>query len=378
MKSITLLHLTLLSIIAITAAAIANNDPTAKAQNTKTNLQIINASKEKAEIYSLDEEGNEILNSKIPSGKIKVISTSLGEKHVILGRESNTRMTVESTLTHQAARYAPEEKNNTPDFYTQRIKANGFPIVASANVNPYALKEAAYILDSMLQKRDDIRKIMIKSGARLCIIAHNEYTTDLPDFAHFARFPRYHIGVSSKDYWDVRARGTGGSTTDPYCSCGEENLLNYPGDPYQKENILIHEFAHSIHLRGLMNLDPTFDTRLKKTYNDAMAAGLWKGKYAATNHHEYFAEGVQSWFGNNRENDSSHNHVNTRAELLKYDPGLAAICREVFKDTDFTYTKPITRLTGHMQGYDPSKAPEFQWPERLIKIKNKIGLSSRK
>lgn len=378
MKSITLLHLTLLSIIAITAAAIANNEPTDKAQNTKTNLQIINASKEKAEIYSLDKEGNEILNSKIPSGKIKVLSTSLGDKHVILGQESKTRITVESTLPHQATRYAPEEKNNTPDFYTQRIKANGFPIVASANVDPYALKEAAYILDSMLQKRDDIRKIMIKSGARLCIIAHNEYTTDLPDFAHFASFPRYHIGVSSKDYWDVRARGTGGSDKDPYCSCGEENLLNYPGDPYEKENILIHEFAHSIHLRGLMNLDPTFDTRLKRTYNDAMAAGLWKGKYAATNHHEYFAEGVQSWFGNNRENDSSHNHVNTRAELLKYDPGLAAICREVFKDTVFTYTKPITRLTGHMQGYDPSKAPEFQWPERLIKIKNKIGLSSRK
>ena len=33
----------------------------------------------------------------------------------------------------------------------------------------------------------------------------------------------------------------GGSLTDPFCSCAEENLLAYAGDPYAKENILIHE-----------------------------------------------------------------------------------------------------------------------------------------
>jgi hypothetical protein len=96
-----------------------------------------------------------------------------------------------------------------------------------------------------------------------------------------------------------------------------------------------------------------------------MKAGLWKTKYAATNHHEYFAEGVQSWFDNNRENDHDHNHVNTRAELIEYDPGLAAMCREVFGDTELKYTKPATRLTGHMTGYDPAAAPTFHWPDRL-------------
>ncbi len=34
-----------------------------------------------------------------------------------------------------------------------------------------------------------------------------------------------------------------------------------------------------------------------------MAAGLRKDKYSSTNSREYFAEGVQSWFNNNREND---------------------------------------------------------------------------
>ena len=97
-----------------------------------------------------------------------------------------------------------------------------------------------------------------------------------------------------------------------------------------------------------------------------MKAGLWKGKYAAVNHHEYFAEGVQSWFDDNRENDHDHNHVNTRAlNCSNTIPGLAAICREVFGDTESKYTKPATRLTGHLAGYDPAKAPTFVWPERL-------------
>jgi len=109
-----------------------------------------------------------------------------------------------------------------------------------------------------------------------------------------------------------------------------------------------------------------------------MKAGLWKGKYASVNHHEYFAEGVQSWFDNNREDDHDHNHVNTRVELLAYDQGLAALCREVFGDTELKYTKPTTRVTGHLAGYDPAKAPKFLWPERLKKAKAAIREAAQK
>ena len=222
----------------------------------------------------------------------------------------------------------------------------------------------------MLAKRPDVRAAMIQSGARLSILAWNEFTCDQPEWQWMAAKPVPDFpGVSARDYRDARARGMGGSTTDPFCSCAEENLLAYVGDPYAKENILIHEFAHNMHLRGLSNVDPTFDSRVKASYDAAMKAGLWKGKYASVNHYEYFAEGVQSWFDDNRENDHDHNHVNTRAELLEYDPGLAAMCREVFGDTELKYTKPTTRLTGHMAGYDPAKAPAFVWPDRLAKLK---------
>jgi hypothetical protein len=274
---------------------------------------------------------------------------------------------------------APPAELKAPDFYKKHISAGGYPIVASDKVNDYALREAAYLVDLMLAKRPDVKEAMIASGSRLCIMAYNEYTTDLPEFAHLGAVPmRGFKEVSGKEYWDTRARGLGGSEHDPLCSCGEENLLCFAGDPYSTENILIHEFAHNIHLRGVVRVDKTFDGRLKESYRKAMDAGLWKGKYAASNHHEYFAEGVQSWFDNNRENDHDHNHVNTRAELLEYDPGLAAMCREVFGDTELKYTKPVTRLTSHMAGYDPAKAPAFAWPERLKKANDLIRGSARK
>lgn len=263
---------------------------------------------------------------------------------------------------------APPEDLKLDAVYTKHISASGYPIVATEKVNDYALKEAAYLVNMMLAKRPDVREAMIGSGSRLIVMAHNEFTTDVPE----------HSKLKPKDFWDARARGLGGSQTDPVCSCGEENLLCYPGDPYSTENILIHEFAHNIHLRGMVRVDPTFDDRVKKAYDDAMKAGLWKGKYASTNHHEYFAEGVQSWFDNNRENDHDHNHVNTRAELVEYDPALAALCQEVFGETELKYTKPATRLKDHLSGYDPAAAPMFVWPERLNKAKEEIRATAKR
>ena len=274
-----------------------------------------------------------------------------------------------------AGRRPPPADLNVPAFYTQYISADGYPIVASSKVNSYALREAAYLVRLMLAKRPDVRDAMIKSGSRMSILAWDEFTTDQPEWKWLgnpANDGREVHGVTAKDFWDARARGLGGSETDPYCSCGEENLLAYAGDPYAAESILIHEFAHNIHLRGLINIDPSFDALLKATYAKAMAAGLWKGKYASVNHYEYFAEGVQSWFDNNRENDHDHNHVNTREELIAYDSGLADLCRECFGDTELRYTKPTTRLTGHLQGYDPATAPKFVWPERVRTAQEKI------
>jgi len=272
-----------------------------------------------------------------------------------------------SNAADDGAITTPPASMNLPAFYKKYLSAKGYPIIASEKVSDYALKEAAYLVNMMLAKRPDVRRAMVESGSRLVVMAHDEYTTDVPEYSEF----------KPKAFWDVRARGFGGSQTDPLCSCAEENVLAYPGDPYSTECILIHEFAHNIHLRGLVRVDSTFDKRLKAAYDRAVARGLWAGKYAGTNHHEYWAEGVQSWFNNNREPDHDHNHVNTRKELREYDPTLAKLCEEVFGDTELVYTKPTTRLTGHLAGYNPSKAPTFSFPPGAEKIKAEIREKAR-
>src|SRR5262249_37832515 len=103
--------------------------------------------------------------------------------------------------------------------YKKNISAEGDPVTPSEKGNRYALKEAAYLVNMLLAKRPDVRAAMIKSGSRLIVMAHDEFTTDVPEHAH----------LKPKTYWDARARGLGGSQHDPVCSCGEENLLCYPG-----------------------------------------------------------------------------------------------------------------------------------------------------
>ncbi|MFK5921992.1 MAG: sulfatase-like hydrolase/transferase [Verrucomicrobiota bacterium] len=273
---------------------------------------------------------------------------------------------------NNAARYpitAPPAELKLDPFYQKYLNFNGFPILSSEKVSDYAIREAAYLLQMMLAQRPDVLDAMAASGARLTVMAHNEFTTDVPEHARMGK----QKGGESSDWWDRRARGLGGSETDPVASCGEENLLCFPGDPYSQENILIHEFAHMMHLRGLKRIDPTFDSRLEKSWTDAMAAGLWKDKYPSTNSREYFAEGVQSWFNNNRENDYEHNHINTRKELIEYDPQLAAILKEVFGDTQLIYIRPPERKKqAHLEGYDYSKSPRFEWPERLKNLGQSI------
>ena len=336
-------------------------------------LQILNGSTQAVDVFWLKSDTERVSNGTVAPGENTVITTTLGHRFAVVGREDKAERIVTSEVPVQAMRFDPPDAEGIPAFYTQRVRAGGFPIVASAKVKPYALKEAAYLVDLMLARRPDVRAAMVKSGARLCILAWNEFTCDQPEWLWLAKDPIPGFpGISARDFRDARARGMGGSETDPFCSCGEENLLGYPGDPYSTENILIHELAHNIHLRGMANVDATFDSRVKAAYAAAMKAGLWKGKYASVNHHEYFAEGVQSWFDDNRENDHDHNHVNTRAELLEYDSGLAALCREVFGDTVLKYTKPATRLRDHLEGYDPATAPKFTWPERLAKARAEI------
>jgi cyclophilin family peptidyl-prolyl cis-trans isomerase len=250
-------------------------------------------------------------------------------------------------------------------FYQKYLTAGPLPIVSSTNTTDYALREAQFIVRQLLGGRPDILAALAERRARVAVMAYNEYTTDLPE----------QHDMKPKAYWDSRARGLGGQV----CSCAEENLLCFPGDPYSTENIFIHEFAHVIHGEAMAKLDPTFDVRLTAAYTNAMARGLWKGTYAAVNVAEYWAESVQDWFDNNRRNDALHNNISTRIELQEYDPPVAKLCREVFGDNPWRYKKPLDRDAAgcaHLAGYSFSKSPTFRWREVPLIDKPQVRLET--
>ncbi len=211
-------------------------------------------------------------------------------------------------------------------FYRKYIEVDGLPILSSEKVSDAGLREAAFLIRNMLAKRPDVIKEMARKGVRVVVMAPTELTTDIPEQRN----------MTPKDYWDKRARGLGGKLT----SCGEENLLNLRDDRYPRENILIHEFGHAIHTYGLASLDRKFDVRLREVYKAAMAKELWKDTYAATNHSEYWAEGVQSYFDcNNPPNKGVHNDINTREKLAKYDPGLFELVDDAFAKNEWRYVR---------------------------------------
>ena len=245
------------------------------------------------------------------------------------------------------------------EFYQKHIDVGGLPIVGSKQVSDAAILEAAWIVKKMIGHRPDLLKAMADNNTRLAVMAYNEFTTDVPEHRH----------LRSRVFWDRRARGLGATPSAPAVSCAEENLLCHPNDPYSTENICIHEFAHAIHGMGMTTIDPTFEKRLTEAYKTAIKAGLWKNTYASGNRQEYWAEAVQSWFDDNRENDALHNHVNTRAELRKYDPALARLCEQVFGDRTWRYKKPQLRdpaERAHLANVDFEKLPKFQWRKEAI------------
>ena len=254
---------------------------------------------------------------------------------------------------------------NLSPFYQKYIDAGGLPVLGSTNVSDYALLEARWLLLHMLSHRPEILPVMATNRARFVVMAHNEYTTDVPEQAN----------MTPKVFWDRRARGLGGRLA----SCGEENLLSFAGDPYSTENILVHEFGHAILNVGMRALDPGFKDRVRAAHRKAVDAGLWKGTYAATDVEEYWAEGVQNWFDNNRENDAQHNAVNTRAEMKEYDPELAKLCGEVFGEIAWRYVKPLNRPAAereHLAGFDPAQSPRFRWRQAAVTDKPRVQLQT--
>ncbi len=229
---------------------------------------------------------------------------------------------------------------NLDPFYKKYTDALGIPVVSSEKPPDAALLVARDIVIHMLSKRPDLRQALIERRWRVGVMAQTEMTTDVPEHRSRKKPPLRNDGgmspaqreryekMTDKEYWDNRARGLGGNPT----TCAEENLLGYPGTRYYGENILVHEFSHAILNGGIRAVDPKMFAEVQEAYAAAMAQGLWKGHYGATNFNEYWAEGAQTWFWSNYEFTDGERRIQTPEDLKNYDPRLFELLSRVFPD----------------------------------------------
>jgi len=248
-------------------------------------------------------------------------------------------------------------------FYKRHVVADGLLIVSSEKVSEYALREVAYLAQRMLVNRPDVLEKLAEKKMYVCVMAYNEMQTDLPECRRMSL------------WWAKRARGLGGRPV----SCGEENVLGFEGDPYQGENIFIHEFGHGIH-GALAGLDEQFNTRLRALHQKAKETGRFRG-YGMGSFGEFWAEGVQSWFNCNRRGglealspEGEHLcQIDTRRQLKEHLPAFAELLDEAFRQNEWVYVPVLNRLDEpHLRGYDPSAAPAFRWPPEVIEAFNRI------
>jgi hypothetical protein len=266
-------------------------------------------------------------------------------------------------------------------FYKQHRISGGVLILGSEKVSKYAMNEVAYLVKKMLANRPDVLEHLATNNRYIGIQAYNEMTSDLPE-------------QSGLDvWWDYRARGLCGALV----TCGEENVMMYPGDPWAGENIFVHEFAHQI-MHTLLAIGKDYKARLSELCLKAQKSKRFRGYGLNDSPNaplEFWAEGVQAYFNCNgairpkaagsnpslEALDAKGNHVchiRTRAQLKKYLPGLAELIDKSFGRNKWTYT-PVTKRLGqpHLRGYDPTKAPTFRWPKHVIEGFHRIEAERR-
>jgi dipeptidyl-peptidase-4 len=234
----------------------------------------------------------------------------------------------------QIRRIDPPEQG----FYAKELDYEGIPIKASEVVADQALFVARDRIARMLKNLPDARYNLKTAGAELHIIGKDQVTSDLPEHRHLKGKP-----FDGNLTVDQRTRGLGGRLT----SCGEENLLQLPGDRYAGRDICTHEFAHCIQSRGL---SADVRQKIREQYHRSLDKGLWKGAYAATNEGEFFAELTMWYFGTHGDlKMTGPKPANGPEGLKQYDPEAYALLDDLYSGRI-----PVTRVKGPAYPQPPS------------------------
>ncbi len=273
-------------------------------------------------------------------------SLDYGGKTVYKQYDSLTKkmVTVQPLITHYSQKMisAPPISLRLDSFYKKYTDAFGIPVVSSRQVPDAALLVARDIVNYMLLKRPDVRAELVRRNSRVLVMASIEMETDLPERKDWKKpepgDPRLTPGerasyyepngigsMTDRQYWNQRARGMGGNEV----SCAEENLLGYAGTKYFGENILVHEFSHTI-MSAIRTTDTALYADIQIAYEHAKASNLYKDQYAINTIAEYWAEGTQWWFWCNMPFIDNDIHLQSPHDLQVYDPALYRIFEKVY------------------------------------------------
>lgn len=248
---------------------------------------------------------------------------------------SSSTTTIEPTTTTTIARPTNDcvvASDNAVEGYAQGCEVLGIEILAAEDVDSTAIDQMADRIFNMLADRPDLIASFNDLGVEGRVIGKDSRITSLPEFAEV-----YELYPGTD--WNRRGRSFPGTDLIPVVAGGEENLMCLEETYYQDEDNFVRTMAIAIRRFGLQFVDPITNASIDRAYQTAIATGLWRNTLAEINSFEYWAEGTQSFFDTNLEEpedrppNSSHNHVDTRAELQAYDPDLYALALSVYGDT---------------------------------------------
>ena len=256
------------------------------------------------------------------------------------------------------------------------MDADGIAVVGSAKVSARALHAAADVIVHMLSLRSDLRQSLVDRGYYYVVMAENEWLSEMPGLEYLRRDDTATTADETlREHDGIRGLAGGHSNNRPFAVSNEEGLLRRltartSAISEEVTRVVVHEFAHAIHLDAIRRVDSDLFDRINDAYDAAVAADLWTGEYIATNANEYWADGANMWFNNLFE--TSGRPQNTREELLEHDPQLHALLSEVFP-TDYIpgfarYPNPSEES---QSSENQTTVPDYLIPRHLVpRIRN--------
>lgn len=221
------------------------------------------------------------------------------------------------------------------DYYTKYIDAGGIAIMGDNLVADRFFYAAQEMIFTITAKRPELREALSpKTRFRMVLVDPGPGPAAIPEV--------------NNDYYDKTAgiafcgRGSVPDADNFFCVTP---VWVHPvkTDEIWGMTVLVHEFAHAMHLRAINKLDPTFQGRLEAAYAvakanavDNLEDALRLNKYGKRTPEmldvrEYWAYGVQAWFFDVTRPDPL-------TDFQEKDPLLYALLDEWLP---FTYLAPI-------------------------------------